>query len=196
MTRSVLAGGGIKAAKTGHTLGRLTMQLFYATDFIDVLSSLSPALTSQPQLRIVTNAGGINLASCAQAAAQVLARGAPVVQQSAYIRRPLGILAATYRQVLIALALSAAILLQERHRRRLGWLAALVVFTYSYNMASCLEVAVVHTLDNPRYMTVQMFFIIFTQFLTILLILEVLLGSRDLIGRKPASQLTKDPERI
>lgn len=29
MTRSVLAGRGIKEAKTGHTLGRLTMQLFY-----------------------------------------------------------------------------------------------------------------------------------------------------------------------
>ena len=30
MTRSVLAGRGIKEAKRGHTLGRLTMQLFYA----------------------------------------------------------------------------------------------------------------------------------------------------------------------
>jgi len=51
-------------------------------------------------------------------------------------------------------------------------------------------------LDNPRYMTVQMFFTILAQFLAILLILEVLLGSRDLIGRKPASQLTRGPERI
>jgi dTMP kinase len=39
MTRSVLAGRGIKEAKTGHTLGRLTMQLFYATDFIDRLEN-------------------------------------------------------------------------------------------------------------------------------------------------------------
>ena len=37
MTRSVLAGRGIKEAKQGHTLGRLTMQLFYATDFADRL---------------------------------------------------------------------------------------------------------------------------------------------------------------
>ena len=45
MTRSVLAGGGIKEAKTGHTLGRLTMQLFYATDFIDRLENeMLPAL--------------------------------------------------------------------------------------------------------------------------------------------------------
>jgi dTMP kinase len=45
MTRSVLAGRGIKEAKTGHTLGRLTMQLFYATDFLDRLeNAMLPAL--------------------------------------------------------------------------------------------------------------------------------------------------------
>jgi len=47
MTRSVLAGRGIKEAKTGHTLGRLTMQLFYAADFIDRLENeMLPALRS------------------------------------------------------------------------------------------------------------------------------------------------------
>ena len=47
MTRSILAGRGIKEAKTGHTLGRLTMQLFYATDFIDRLENeMLPALRS------------------------------------------------------------------------------------------------------------------------------------------------------
>ena len=47
MTRSRLAGRGIKEAKTGHTLGRLTMQLFYATDFIDRLENeMLPALRS------------------------------------------------------------------------------------------------------------------------------------------------------
>jgi dTMP kinase len=45
MTRSVLAGSGIKEAKQGHTLGRLTMQLFYATDFVDRLQNeMLPAL--------------------------------------------------------------------------------------------------------------------------------------------------------
>jgi dTMP kinase len=45
MTRSILAGRGIKEAKTGTTLGRLTMQLFYATDFIDRLENeMLPAL--------------------------------------------------------------------------------------------------------------------------------------------------------
>jgi hypothetical protein len=35
MTRSALTGRGLKAAKEGHTLGALTMSLFYATDFAD-----------------------------------------------------------------------------------------------------------------------------------------------------------------
>lgn len=47
MTRSVLAGRGIKEAKTGHTLGPLTMQLFYATDFIDRFEQeMLPAMRS------------------------------------------------------------------------------------------------------------------------------------------------------
>ncbi len=47
MTRSVLAGRGIKEAKLGHTLGRLTMQLYYATDFVDRLENrVLPALRS------------------------------------------------------------------------------------------------------------------------------------------------------
>jgi dTMP kinase len=45
MTRSILAGRGIKNARTGHTLGRLTMQLYYATDFADRLENqMLPAL--------------------------------------------------------------------------------------------------------------------------------------------------------
>jgi dTMP kinase len=39
MTRSILAGRGIKNARSGHTLGRLTMQLYYATDFADRLEN-------------------------------------------------------------------------------------------------------------------------------------------------------------
>jgi len=45
MTRSALAGKGIKQAKEGHTLGRITLALFYATDFADRLEDqIVPAL--------------------------------------------------------------------------------------------------------------------------------------------------------
>jgi dTMP kinase len=41
----VLAGRGIKDARAGHTLGRLTTQLYYATDFADRLENqMLPAL--------------------------------------------------------------------------------------------------------------------------------------------------------
>jgi dTMP kinase len=45
MTRSALAGEGLKNAKEGHTLGRITMTLFYATDFADRMENeMIPAL--------------------------------------------------------------------------------------------------------------------------------------------------------
>jgi len=45
MSRSTLAGKGIKRAKEGNTLGRITLTLFYATDFADRLENeIVPAL--------------------------------------------------------------------------------------------------------------------------------------------------------
>src|ERR1700723_4777244 len=45
MTRSPLAGEGIRRAKEGNNLGRVTQALFYATDFIDRLEKeIVPAL--------------------------------------------------------------------------------------------------------------------------------------------------------
>ena len=44
----------------------------YAGDFLDVLQSVCPALFLQSQLKIVTNAGGVNPKACAEAAGEVL----------------------------------------------------------------------------------------------------------------------------
>ncbi|MCS7272230.1 MAG: DUF1446 domain-containing protein, partial [Gemmataceae bacterium] len=41
--------------------------LGYATDFLEVARSLIPYLRSQPQLKIITNAGGLNPKGCALA---------------------------------------------------------------------------------------------------------------------------------
>jgi hypothetical protein len=46
----------------------------YAHDFLTVLESLLPALKTQPKLRIVTNAGGMNPQACAAAAGRILAK--------------------------------------------------------------------------------------------------------------------------
>ncbi|MDB5389261.1 MAG: acyclic terpene utilization AtuA family protein [Planctomycetaceae bacterium] len=45
----------------------------FVTDFPVVLKSLLPCLKQQPQLRIVTNGGGMNPTACAQSAAAILA---------------------------------------------------------------------------------------------------------------------------
>jgi hypothetical protein len=44
----------------------------YATDFIDVLKRLGPILKEQPNLKIITNAGGMNPQACAKKAREVL----------------------------------------------------------------------------------------------------------------------------
>ena len=61
LTMSILARKREKDPATG-----------YAGDFLDVLRSLLPALKAQPQLKIVTNAGGMNPQACATAAAKIL----------------------------------------------------------------------------------------------------------------------------
>lgn len=47
----------------------------YVTDFPLVVESLLPALRNQPGMRIVTNAGGMNPVSCANAVAKALSAG-------------------------------------------------------------------------------------------------------------------------
>jgi hypothetical protein len=44
----------------------------YAGDFLDVLERLTPHLKTQPRLRVVTNAGGMNPAGCANKARAIL----------------------------------------------------------------------------------------------------------------------------
>ena len=111
---------------------------------------------------------------------ELLARSAPVLQQRAYIRKSLLVLAVTYLPLLlIALTISVVVLSQKNWRRRLGWLAALVLFVYAYNMVSCLEVAVFHLLEVLRKVRVQMFFATLAQFLTLWFILEFALEIRD-----------------
>ena len=47
-------------------------QAGYAGDFLDVLTRLGPVLQNQPNLKIITNAGGMNPAACAQQAEEIL----------------------------------------------------------------------------------------------------------------------------
>ena len=57
--------------------GRKTRAKGYVADFPDLLDRLGPILTDQPELKIVTNAGGLNPVACVRRCAAVLDRGGP-----------------------------------------------------------------------------------------------------------------------
>lgn len=61
LTMSILAHQRAKNHRTG-----------FATDLLTVLEDVIPKLRTQPQLRVVTNAGGVNPRGCAQAVARKL----------------------------------------------------------------------------------------------------------------------------
>ena len=107
---------------------------------------------------------------------QLLTASSVVLRQPAYIGNLLDILARTYLPLLLGTFGFGVVLLFHQHLRSLlGYLTAWVLFAYSYGLASCLEVATIHTLQIARYMTVQMYFAILAQFLAFWLILEVFL---------------------
>ena len=64
LTMSILAIQKGKDAKAG-----------FAGDFLDVLERLIPVWSRRPKMRVVTNAGGMNPTSCAERAADLLAKG-------------------------------------------------------------------------------------------------------------------------
>ncbi|HEY1894259.1 MAG TPA: hypothetical protein VGG52_06870 [Chthoniobacterales bacterium] len=111
-----------------------------------------------------------------------LAENAPATKQQGFLRHVLAYLAVSYLSLLLlALILSAIIFWKQARWRRLRWLAALVLFGSAYNAASCLEVAIVNSLEVHRYITVQMYATLLTQFLAFWLILEFAL---DIMQRR------------
>ena len=116
-----------------------------------------------------------------------LAENAPAIKQQGLLRHVLADLAVSYLSLLLlALILSTIIFWKQARWRRLKWLAALVLFGSAYNAASCLEVAIVNSLEVHRYITVQMYSTLLTQFLAFWLILEFALDitqRRDTMAR-------------
>jgi hypothetical protein len=109
-----------------------------------------------------------------------LAQNAPIIRQSILLRLTLAFLAGLYRPLLLGtIVFGAMFVVQRKYRKRLGWLAALVAFLYAYNAASCLEVAILNSLEVRRYLTVQMFFALLAQFLALQLLCEIALERRS-----------------
>jgi hypothetical protein len=98
---------------------------------------------------------------------------APVIEQNRLIRKALAFLALAYLPLLVAtLAFAIAVLLQRRLRSQFSWLAVLTLFVFSYNAAVSLETATVHSLEVPRYATIQFYFTVLAECLAIRLLLE------------------------
>jgi hypothetical protein len=111
---------------------------------------------------------------------ELLARKAPIIRQPIPLRLTLSFLAGLYRPLLLGtIAIGAAFLFQRKYRRRLGWLAVLVALVYTYNAASCLEVAILNSLEVRRYVTVQMFFTLLAQFFALWFLCEIALETRS-----------------
>jgi len=111
---------------------------------------------------------------------KLLAQNAPVVEQTRLLRIPLGILSVSHLLcLLLALILSAVVFWKRDRWKDLRWLAALVLFGFTYNAASCLEVAVVNSLEVYRYITVQMYATLLTQLLALWLILEFIFQAQS-----------------
>jgi hypothetical protein len=109
-----------------------------------------------------------------------LAQNAPIVEQPRLVRIALTVLARGYLPWLVAaMILSVFIFWKSARRKQLRWLAALVLFGCAYNASSCLEGAIVNSLDVHRYITVQMYATLLTQFLALWLILEFILEARQ-----------------
>jgi hypothetical protein len=107
-----------------------------------------------------------------------VAPSAPIIHQPHYVRLALSVMAVTHLPLLLIAVVLGAVVLTQSRRRRLGWLAALVLLGYLYNGAACLEVAVIHSLEIRRYITVQMFLTLLVQFFALWFILEFALEMR------------------
>jgi hypothetical protein len=100
------------------------------------------------------------------------------IEQGGYIRYPLYSLSKRYVSCLFAAVVTAALVFfRPDFRQRWGWLVGAVLFLYWYSFATCFETALVNSLEVFRYVTVQLAFVVLAQFMTLLLLFELLTGA-------------------
>lgn len=95
--------------------------------------------------------------------------------------------------LMTAAAIAAGVLVHPGLRRRLGLIAALVMFFSWYNFGNCIEIAVIHTLDVGRYDTTQLIFTVLAQFASFLLIAEFTFQASASLRGKIRSAHRSDP---
>jgi hypothetical protein len=116
-------------------------------------------------------------AACASAASTHWA-----VSQPKLIRKCNGVLARAYLPVFCAVLLASGLLLcSQKLRFAYGMLWPATLLIYSYNFGTCLETAIIHSLDTLRYMTVQFSFTLLAEFVG----LYFLMNLTPIVSAKP-----------
>jgi hypothetical protein len=80
---------------------------------------------------------------------------------------------AHYLDLLGVALLSPLLLLLRPLRAHFLWLVVALWLGYSYNFGNCLTIAVVHSLEVTRYIRIQLIFTLFSQCLSLCLLLEL-----------------------
>jgi hypothetical protein len=108
----------------------------------------------------------------------LLGERAVAIEQSRLLRMTLTFLAGAYLPLLAATLAVAAGCIRRQFGKRVGLLALLTLFLFGYNAAACLEVAIIHSMEVPRYSTIQFSFTLLSEILAIWLLFEVLHSCR------------------
>ncbi len=102
-------------------------------------------------------------ASCASLATRDL-----ILSDPPRIRACNLLLQRVYVPVFLAVLIASGLLLCSRKLRlAVGLIWPATLFVFSYNFGTCLETAIIHSLHNPRYLTVQFSFTILAEFVGI-----------------------------
>ena len=145
---------------------------------LDSYQRASACLASVPDYQKISAA--LPAAADFRTRTNLLAGNAPVSEQTRLLRFALTILSVSYLPwLLAALTLGAIIFSNRAHWQPLRYLVVLMLFGCAYCASSCLEAAIVNSLEVHRYITVQMYATLLTQFLALWLILEFVLEARQ-----------------
>ena len=106
-------------------------------------------------------------------------RGAVFVQKR-LLRTTLTFLARAYLPLLAATLIIAAGCFRSQFRKRVGPLVLLALFLFGYNAAATFEVAMIHSLDMPRYSTIQFCCTVFAELLAIRVLVESVVALKSL----------------
>ncbi len=122
----------------------------------------------------------------------VLANSAPMIDMNKALRRTVNALGNAYFPALLLFLFCLPFQLFNRERRAsLGLFCALLAIGYGFNLGNNLGISILHTLEVSRYTYVQFATTVWTEMLTFVFLLEVLMSPIDALLKKRTRQSQK-----